>query len=244
MPAGSRISVAVFDAGPDQLGSPRIAQLAALIVLARRAEAAGVALRLGHPAGAGRAAPSEKVTEAGILRLLQARTPHEATDAQIARLAHAPPRLARGGRPLVRGSAPALGAVPGTRGASVLQVWDVLDPEAAAGGGEGPPRRRRRALARAITLELPDDAACARLLRDPFSAAVAPPRTGWTRALRAGLGPALLGQRLQALRARRRRRRRGLPRAQLPPVAGRRAARSTTPGPGSRRPRSGSPRAR
>src|SRR5687768_17876785 len=31
-----------FDAGPNQLGSPRIAQIAALIVLSRRAEAAGV----------------------------------------------------------------------------------------------------------------------------------------------------------------------------------------------------------
>ncbi|HSF40711.1 MAG TPA: hypothetical protein VLT87_13030, partial [Thermoanaerobaculia bacterium] len=42
VPGGSHLSVALFDAGPGQLGSPRIAQLAALIVLARRAEAAGV----------------------------------------------------------------------------------------------------------------------------------------------------------------------------------------------------------
>ncbi|HEU4387097.1 MAG TPA: hypothetical protein VFV34_04830, partial [Blastocatellia bacterium] len=39
-PAGARISIALFDAGPNQIGAPRIAQLATLIALARRAEAA------------------------------------------------------------------------------------------------------------------------------------------------------------------------------------------------------------
>src|SRR5262245_20389855 len=39
-PDGSRASVALFDAGPSQIGSPRVALLAALIVLARRAAAA------------------------------------------------------------------------------------------------------------------------------------------------------------------------------------------------------------
>lgn len=37
----------LFDAGPGQLGSPRLAQMAWLVVLARRAEAAGVELRWG-----------------------------------------------------------------------------------------------------------------------------------------------------------------------------------------------------
>ncbi len=40
-PAGARCSVALFDAGPNQLGAPRLAHLAALIVLARRAQAIG-----------------------------------------------------------------------------------------------------------------------------------------------------------------------------------------------------------
>src|ERR1041385_5936816 len=39
-PVGTRASMALFDAGPSQLGSPRIAHLAALIVLANRADAA------------------------------------------------------------------------------------------------------------------------------------------------------------------------------------------------------------
>jgi hypothetical protein len=52
----------LFDTGPDQLGRPRIAQLATLVVLARRASAAGMELRWGtlhnharHPAAGGHA---------------------------------------------------------------------------------------------------------------------------------------------------------------------------------------------
>src|ERR1044072_6447494 len=39
-PAGTRSSLALFDAGPSQIGSPRIAHIAALIVLANRADTA------------------------------------------------------------------------------------------------------------------------------------------------------------------------------------------------------------
>jgi hypothetical protein len=172
-PGGTRASVAVFDAGPGQLGSPRIAQLAALIVLARRAEAAGARFAWGilqdpeaplHP----------EVTESGILRLLQSRTPHEATDAQIGAW-----------RARVQGwketddvwiiGPPRLGGVSAARGASVIQVWDVLDPDLrrvavrVRPGGPGTPPRE-------ITLELPDDSVCARLLRDPFASTVNRPR--------------------------------------------------------------------
>ncbi len=171
-PGGQRTSVALFDAGPGQLGSPRIAQLAALIVLARRAEAAGARFAWGilqdpeaplHP----------EVTESGILRLLQSRTPHEASDAQIG----AWHTRVRGWKEMddvwIIGP-PRLGGVPAAHGASVLQVWDVLDPElrrvavrVRPGHGGLPPRD--------LALDLPDDAACARLLRDPFAAAVAAP---------------------------------------------------------------------
>ena len=40
-PARGRTLLAVFDAGPGQLGSPRIAQIAVIIALARRADEAG-----------------------------------------------------------------------------------------------------------------------------------------------------------------------------------------------------------
>lgn len=43
-PRGGRICQVLLDAGPDQLGQPRVVQLALLVVLARRAAAAGAAL--------------------------------------------------------------------------------------------------------------------------------------------------------------------------------------------------------
>lgn len=172
-PGGTRTSVAIFDAGPGQLGSPRIAQLAALIVLARRAEAAGARFAWGilqdpdaplHP----------EVTESGILRLLQSRTPHEASDAQIGAW-HSRVHGWKEMDDLWLVGPPRLGGLPSSRGASVLQVWDVLDPEMrrvavrVRPGGAGTP-------AKEISLDLPEDAACARLLRDPFAATVAAPR--------------------------------------------------------------------
>jgi hypothetical protein len=171
-PGGSRVSVAVFDAGPGQLGSPRIAQLAALIVLARRAEAAGVRFAWGilqEP----EAPLFSEVTETGILRLLQARTPHEASDAQVARW-----------RERVRGwkelddlwlvGPPRLGTLPTSRGASILQVSDVLDPEIRRVAVQV--RRGPAVAPSAVSLELPDDSACVRLLRDPFASSASAPR--------------------------------------------------------------------
>jgi hypothetical protein len=172
-PGGTRTSVAIFDAGPGQLGSPRIAQLAVLIVLAQRAEAAGARFAWGvlqdpdaplHP----------EVTESGILRLLQSRTPHEASDAQIGAW-HARVRGWKEMDDLWIVGPPRLVSLPAARGASVLQVWDVLDPEMrrvavrVRPGGAGVP-------AREMSLDLPDDSVCARLLRDPFAATVARPR--------------------------------------------------------------------
>jgi len=171
-PGGSRVSVAVFDAGPGQLGSPRIAQLAALIVLARRAEAAGVRFAWGILQDPEAPLYSD-VTETGILRLLQARTPHEATDAQVAAW-----------RDRVKGwkelddmwlvGPPRLGALPTARGASILQVWDVLEPEVRRVSVKV--RRGPGTMPSEVSLELPEDSACVRLLRDPFAAAALPPR--------------------------------------------------------------------
>jgi hypothetical protein len=172
VPGGSRLSVALFDAGPGQLGSPRIAQLAALIVLARRAEAAGVRFGWGilqEPDGPLLTA----VTPASVLRLLQSRTTHEATEAQIAAWHE---RL-EGWRELddawIVGTR-RLGGLPMGRRASHLQVWDVLDPRVRRVGvtvirGSIPSRE--------ITLDLPEEDACVRLLRDPFGATAPSPRS-------------------------------------------------------------------
>src|SRR5262249_34562249 len=81
-PSGSRVSMALFDAGPNQIGSPRIAHLAALIVLARRAEAAGSRFSWGvlqNPA----MSILSSVSESDVLMLMAARNSKEATDQDI-----------------------------------------------------------------------------------------------------------------------------------------------------------------
>ena len=81
-PLGSRVSLALFDAGPNQIGSPRIAHLAALIVLARRAEAArsnfGWAI-LQRP----QMQALNEVSKSNVLLLMAARDSRETTDEDI-----------------------------------------------------------------------------------------------------------------------------------------------------------------
>jgi hypothetical protein len=169
-PAGSRRSVALFDSGPAQLGSPRIAQLAALIVLARRAEAAGARFEWGTLQRPD--LPLETaVTPESVLHLLRSRTMEEAGEAQI----EAWHERLKGWPDLDDAwivGPPRLGAAPALRAASFLEIRDELEPGA---------RRvavavhRGGAVGDRIFLELPENAACARLLRDPFGIEVAAP---------------------------------------------------------------------
>ncbi len=152
-------SLALFDAGPGQLGGPRVAQIAVLLVLARRAATAGARFAWGTlqeteaPLSPGAGADACR-------RLVESRTPHEATAAQIASW-----RLRLEERPewdevWVIGS-PRLGAPPDLPGALHLQIWDTLDLDARQ-VGVSLSRGERREETR---LDLPDDAACVRLMR-------------------------------------------------------------------------------
>jgi len=67
-----RLIVALFDAGPHQLGAPRLAHLAMWILLARRAREAGGELRWGVLQTPGKLYPAESIDD--LLRLLKART--------------------------------------------------------------------------------------------------------------------------------------------------------------------------
>src|SRR6185369_7320828 len=81
-PAVSRSSVVLFDGEPDQLGAPRIAHVAALIVLAERAAAARARFAWGllhEPEGL----LLEGVTREGVGRLLAGRSPFTITDEQV-----------------------------------------------------------------------------------------------------------------------------------------------------------------
>src|SRR5215475_7202247 len=82
-PAGTRASLALFDAGPSQLGSPRIAHIAALIVLANRADSAGSRFSWGvlqQP----EVAPYSDVNAGNVMSLLAARDHWELSDIEIA----------------------------------------------------------------------------------------------------------------------------------------------------------------
>lgn len=160
--AGSKLSVALFDAGPSQIGSPRLVQLAALIVLARRAETAGVRFAWGilqQPNGRLHTGVDPAMIE-GLLRARTAQEPGETTlDAWRARVRHAElletwlvgaPRLAR---------------LAGSQGAAHLEIDDPL--EAAGRTVRAAVHRGARAGAQ-VVLDLPPDPVCARLVRHPF----------------------------------------------------------------------------
>jgi hypothetical protein len=82
-PVGTKASLALFDAGPSQIGSPRIAHIAALIVLANRADSAGSTFSWGVLQQPG--APTQQdVNASNIMSLLKARSHREVTDTAMA----------------------------------------------------------------------------------------------------------------------------------------------------------------
>lgn len=165
VPAG-RTLVALFDAGPGQLGTPRIAQIAAWLALARRAGEAGTqfawgilqdpeaALYLGFGAD-------------GFRRLLGSRTPREATDAQFAAW-RARLEERRDLDEIWMVCPPRLGLPPAVPGATWLQIRDGFEPGSRR---VGVTLRRGDGGASERLLEPPDEVTGVRLLR-----AAGPPR--------------------------------------------------------------------
>lgn len=163
-----RRSVALLDAGPDQLGTPRLAQLAVLVVLAARAEGAGVSFAWGiaqDPASG----LVEGFGEAQARRFLAARSPRPPDAAALRAWDEAlPPAREADDRWMVGG--PALAALAPGRAVRVV-IDDVADPAS---------RDLRVEVVRAgarreVALPLPPRADCTRLFRDPFGTAVAAP---------------------------------------------------------------------
>lgn len=178
-PARSHMSIALFDAGPNQLGAPRIAHIAALVSLARRADAAGA--RFGWCVLQRPDLPIfSEVTATNVLRLLDLRSSREATDADVTAWRERLREWADLDDLWLVGGA-RLGRLQAAHGVSRLEVADPCDPDA---------RRldltvsARSSSPRQIALELPDDRACARLLRDPFEAT-----RGATRGVATRLAP-------------------------------------------------------
>ncbi|HET8724192.1 MAG TPA: hypothetical protein VFM53_08280 [Anaeromyxobacteraceae bacterium] len=167
--SGQRV-VALLDAGPEQLGSPRLAQLALLVVLSTRASAAGARLEWAVVQGT----PGVKFTGFSrdqVTLFLGSRSTDLVDGARAAAwLEHA-----AGGE----GTAPECWLVGGGQLLAHARPGDstVLIEEDVAPGE----RRlrlvvaKRRSERRELLLELPGDAQGTRLLRDPFAQATAAP---------------------------------------------------------------------
>jgi hypothetical protein len=165
-PQGARRTLVLLDAGPDQLGAPRIAHLALLIVLARRAAAAGAGFAWGVLQTApGRGAFSE-VTPATVQSWLEARSAQPAQAEHVARWREA---LAPGPAPedgWLVGSA-RLARLPEAAGLSRVEVSERLSRERPARLGVTVARTAR--LPVTVEFELPAPETCVRLLRNPFA---------------------------------------------------------------------------
>ncbi|HEX3250218.1 MAG TPA: hypothetical protein VHS05_12380 [Pyrinomonadaceae bacterium] len=165
--AGTRASLALFDTGPSQLGSPRIAHIAALIVLANRAGSAGSSFSWGvlqQPD----TAIYQDVNASNVMSLLAARSHCEVSETQIAAWEEQLEKWSGlddvwliGGKRLSR--------IPTQKRSSRLCVEDILEPgkrelivSCISASG----------FSSEVTLELPENKISTRLLRDPFAASV------------------------------------------------------------------------
>lgn len=163
-----RLIVALFDAGPRQLGLPRLAQLALWILLARRASAAGGELRWGVLQRPGELHAAATIID--LRRLLDARSVERATTAHWHAWADAlEQRDAAPGECWLIGHAPDGAARNAALPTQRLRITDSLDGESLELElrGAGPARR--------LMLPRPDAKPAARLLRGQFAEVVATP---------------------------------------------------------------------
>lgn len=162
-PAGSQRCVVLVDAGPDQLGAPRIVQLAALIVLGRRAALAdaavawGVLQRTAH-------APWDAIDPVSLKHMLRQRSPNAPTAEGLASWLEHAEHPQPGDELWLVGSAGLQALAP--RGAHLLLIDDADHPDGAvtvtaARAGTGGGRR-------SVSLPLPAARLQPMLLKDPF----------------------------------------------------------------------------
>ena len=167
-PAGRDI-VALFDAGPDQLGVPRIVHMAILIVLAARAARERGSLSWGLLQDES-ASLHTGLTVASVRAFLESASPRHVTGPEAASWLAAPRVMAASERWLV--GAEDLRPAPSRRSASALIVTEPLERDAphldVTALAAGDPRGR------SARVDRPRERLAVRLLRDPFEAAVAP----------------------------------------------------------------------
>jgi hypothetical protein len=170
-PAHGQGSVVLFDAGPEQIGSPRLAHLAVLIVLLRRAERARASFSWGIVQDE-EMIESQGVNHAEVGRLIKARSYRSSSEAQVqawlhrALVSHMPEEIWLVGGPQVH-------RMSGPQMVSRVTIADVLDPAVRRLSVE---IHRAKAKPQGILLDLPENYLCAKLLRDPYELATADPQ--------------------------------------------------------------------
>jgi hypothetical protein len=161
-PHGALRSIVIVSAGPAQLGAPRLAHIAALVVLARRAAAAGASFSWGTLEDREHRL-NEGLDEVGIQRLLGARTALAADPGAIKAWLDAIGREPTLDFWFIGADDDAANAVQ--LGASRIVVRDLLEPSTRA----LEVAIERRGTAARLRLDLPAPDQCVRLLRDPFA---------------------------------------------------------------------------
>ncbi|PHV04345.1 hypothetical protein CSQ96_26450 [Janthinobacterium sp. BJB412] len=152
--------VALFDAGPAQLGEPRLAHLALFILLARRAQQAGAQFSWGvwHQPGL----LYDDAGLAGLRRLIKART-----------LQAAPADVAQQWEATLGGDLADCWLI-GVAGDAPKQAGERVAIRRALSGKHLNVSLRQRRDHRTLQLELPDAPTGVRLLRKPFAPSVPP----------------------------------------------------------------------
>lgn len=164
-PTQARSTLVLFDAGPEQLGSPRLLHLAALVVFEVRARMAKANFNWGVlQSGEQNLLPGMNVAE--VEMLLEARGSMSAHAEHFAVWLRRAADAGHKGEIWVVGSERLRRFLPNTF--SSLLITDLLSPGERKLRADCRPAGKH---SRQIELELPGPAACAQLLRDPFSAA-------------------------------------------------------------------------
>ncbi|MBI5537988.1 MAG: hypothetical protein HY898_35020 [Deltaproteobacteria bacterium] len=172
-PAAAKRALVLFDAGPDQLGAPRIGHLATLLVLALRAEQEGSALLRGVMQ-APEVLLDGEVSKTAVLALLEARSLMLASRELLERLQIVVKASAVALSDLWLVGGPALRAL--TLGTPLEHAPHLEIDEHIMESGRKLQFTIRRAgqQSRTLRVDLPTPRLCAALLQDPFESVSAP----------------------------------------------------------------------
>jgi hypothetical protein len=164
-PTETRSTLVLFDAGPEQLGSPRLLHLAALVVFDARARMAKANFNWGILQSGEDLWPG--INFAQVEALLQARGSPSARAEHLREWSQIADDLGLEGEIWVVGGEHLRAIIP--EKFSSFLVAELPHPGERKLRAECRPAGRH---ARMIELELPEPAACAQLLRDPFATAI------------------------------------------------------------------------